>query len=65
MRAMPGWADLGICWGATSLGVVLFIPSEGFSGPPPQGPPPGHPERLVLPTVPLNAEERALWSQLV
>ncbi|MGW6690248.1 DUF6059 family protein [Streptomyces sp. NPDC054961] len=46
------------------LGVVVFPPSEDYAESAPGGPPPGHPERLD-PSVPLDDEERALWSQLV
>ncbi|WP_380286314.1 DUF6059 family protein [Kitasatospora purpeofusca] len=64
MRAAPGWSALAVCWGSMGLGVVLLPPAEEYSEPALTGPPPGHPERL-LPPVPLNDEERALWSQLV
>lgn len=54
----------GLIWVGSSVDLTTWAMLSGHApGPAPDGPPPGHPERLVGPDIP--EAERELWAQLL
>lgn len=60
----PGPSDPRTASGTASGTVSGTASGDAFEGQPWDGPPPGHPERLVPPDLTLSPAEWELWCQL-